>query len=309
MIKLSIIVPVYKVEEYIGQCLRSIFDGGAEESQYEVIVVNDGTPDNSMSIVEEICEGHENVKIVEQENHGLSVARMVGLDRAEGEYVWFVDSDDWLRSGGTKSILDLLFEHPGCDVYTMPLIWVNKSIEERDFFIDENILYDGKKLMNTPFPLWAIQRHIIRRSLFEKKSLFFPVGLLHEDEYFYRVLFYYSRRVLLLKDSYYFYRQREGSIMSNRSIRSSFDMVSIYNYLKRFLLSEVEGNDTRLFQRDIVSFLIRAYKDSLKIKGEEGRRFRKQNRWFVFVEGMSCRDFSLKERIWIIGLLYLNKTK
>ena len=308
MICLSIIVPVYKVEEYVGQCLESIFKGGADESQYEVVVVNDGTPDRSMDVVHEVCAGHGNVKIVEQENQGLSAARMAGLAQAEGEYVWFVDSDDWLRPGAVKSILDLFIEHPECDVYTMPLMWVKGSMEERDICTDENILYEGKDLMKTPYPLWAIQRHIIRHSLFEKKSLFFPVGLLHEDEFFYRVLFYYAHRVLLLKKSYYYYRQREGSIMSNRSIRSFFDMVSIYNYLKQFLFNEVEGNDIRLFQRDIVSLLIKTYKDSLIIKGEEGRRFRKQNRWFVFVEGVFCRDFSLKERAWIIGLLFFNYT-
>lgn len=100
----SIIIPIYNVEQYIEQCFTSIYAQDISEDIFEVIAVNDGTPDNSMSIVKTIASQHKNLVIINQENQGLSVARNTGLDHAKGEYIWFVDSDDWL----TKDSLSLV---------------------------------------------------------------------------------------------------------------------------------------------------------------------------------------------------------
>ena len=91
---LSIIIPVYKVERYIKATLQSVFNQNIDTTSYEVIVINDGTPDDSMSIVTEFSKKHENLFIISQANQGLSCARNAGLKRAKGDYVWFVDSDD-----------------------------------------------------------------------------------------------------------------------------------------------------------------------------------------------------------------------
>ena len=89
---LSVVVPVYNVERYVGDCLCSLLN--QPESLCEIIVVNDGTKDNSMEIVHKLVNGYTNVRIINQENKGLSEARNAGLRHALGEYVWFVDSDD-----------------------------------------------------------------------------------------------------------------------------------------------------------------------------------------------------------------------
>ena len=86
--KLSIIIPVFKVEAYITECIQSII---GTEGDYEVILVNDGTPDRSMEMAASMVAGRKNVRVVNQENQGLSAARMNGLKEASGEYVWFVD--------------------------------------------------------------------------------------------------------------------------------------------------------------------------------------------------------------------------
>lgn len=88
MLKLSIIVPVYNVEKYIKQCLESIFNQGLEEDSFEVIVVNDGTQDRSIDIISDLLAFHNNLRIIEQSNQGLSVARNNGLKAAKGEYVF-----------------------------------------------------------------------------------------------------------------------------------------------------------------------------------------------------------------------------
>ena len=99
MIILSIIIPVYNVEKYVRKTLESIFESALPKSELEVIVVNDGTKDNSMSIVNEFAAKFDNLRVINQENQGLSGARNTGLKAAHGKYVWFVDSDDWVESG------------------------------------------------------------------------------------------------------------------------------------------------------------------------------------------------------------------
>lgn len=94
--KLSVIVPVYNVEQYIRPCLESIYKQGLLDSEFEVILVNDGTSDGSLTVVSDIINGHSNIKLIEQENQGPSVARNKGIENALGKYILFVDSDDLL---------------------------------------------------------------------------------------------------------------------------------------------------------------------------------------------------------------------
>lgn len=106
MTRLSIIVPIYKVEKYIHRCLESIFRQGISDEDFEVILVNDGTPDKSMEVIADIINAHQNIHIIEQQNQGLSMARNNGMAHATGEYILFVDSDDLL----VENILPVLFE-------------------------------------------------------------------------------------------------------------------------------------------------------------------------------------------------------
>jgi glycosyltransferase involved in cell wall biosynthesis len=302
---LSIIIPVYKVEDYIGQCLQSVFDGGLDENLYEVVVVNDGTPDKSMDVVRKVCGEHGNVKIAEQENQGLSAARMTGLSQANGDYVWFVDSDDWLKTGALNTIFQKISQNPEADVFAMPLIWIGAGEEQLDYQIDVDTIYQGKELLKTSYPLWAAQRYIIKRDIFNHQELSFPFGLLHEDEYFYRILLYNTQKVLLMSSSMYYYRQRENSIMGGKSIRSFYDVVSIYKLLEGFLHRVVAAVDFDWFQKDIFSLLVRNFRDSYYLKDKEkSRDFRRKNGWFVFSRGMRCRALTIKERMWIICLVF-----
>ncbi len=101
MPKYSIIIPVYNVEKYIKKCLDSVFS--QTDKDFEVIVVNDGTKDNSMDIVKKY-----DVKIINQKNQGLSAARNLGFEVAKGDYLWFVDSDDWLRDNSLAEVIEYI---------------------------------------------------------------------------------------------------------------------------------------------------------------------------------------------------------
>ena len=92
--KLSIIIPVYNVEKFITRCLHSCVSQNLSINEFEIVVVNDGTRDNSMKFVSQFAEEYSNISIINQENKGLSAARNRGLSVAKGDYVWFVDSDE-----------------------------------------------------------------------------------------------------------------------------------------------------------------------------------------------------------------------
>ena len=104
---LSIIVPVYKVEKYIHTCIESIYKQGLDEDSFELIIVNDGTPDNSMEMIADFVEQHHNIRIINQDNLSLSVARNNGIAIAKGEYILMLDSDDILIENSLAPLLEI----------------------------------------------------------------------------------------------------------------------------------------------------------------------------------------------------------
>ena len=106
MTKLSIIVPVYNVEKYIRPCIESIFKQGLDDADFEVIIVNDGTPDRSMEMIADIIQQHSNITVINQENQGVSIARNNGIQNARGNYILFIDSDDLLIDNTLPYLLD-----------------------------------------------------------------------------------------------------------------------------------------------------------------------------------------------------------
>lgn len=109
-LQLSVIVPVYNVEKYIRVCMESIFKQGLDEDTFEVIIVNDGTKDRSMEVIQDIIAQHKNITVINQENQGLSMARNNGIAIARGEYLLMPDSDDMLVENSVKPLLEKALE-------------------------------------------------------------------------------------------------------------------------------------------------------------------------------------------------------
>lgn len=121
MMKLSIVIPVYNVEPFIRGTLDSIYKQGVDESLFEVIAVNDGTPDNSMAIVEMFADAHTNLAIINQKNQGLSAARNSGIKVAKGDYIWVVDSDDSITENSISQALGEITRHPYVEMFCFDL--------------------------------------------------------------------------------------------------------------------------------------------------------------------------------------------
>ena len=101
---LSIVVPVYNAETYIKQCLDSLLEQDTEQEKYEIICINDGSTDDSLRILEEYAKKYDNIRLIDKQNEGVSVARNLGLEKACGKYVWFVDADDFIKPNCLKMI-------------------------------------------------------------------------------------------------------------------------------------------------------------------------------------------------------------
>jgi len=282
---LSIIIPVFNVERYIRKTLESIFDTTACPSDYEVIIVNDGTQDNSMQVVNQFST-HSNLTILEQENKGISVARMKGLTVANGEYVWFIDSDDWLVQDGVGIVLQLLKDRPSADVLMFPLQWTYEDASKNhlDYTIEKEQAISGKGVLrDLRLPVWASQRFVLKRALMDSQWLFFPEGLIHQDVYFGPVLMYLADTVHVFANMVYYYRIRPGSITTSRPIRSPWDKVSNHKHLVVFIDNAILKDDRIWFRKYCLTSLIYAYTHYTDWYGTpEFKRFALSNGHYVW---------------------------
>ena len=233
--ELSIIIPVYNVEKYIRRCLDSIYNQNIPYESFEVIIVNDGTPDKSMDIVDEFVNIHKNIKLINQANQGLSSARNNGLAIAVGKYVWFIDSDDWICEGSIKYLFGYFKEEYNLiatNLYYTHDDPINNHFERE---INNNLLLSSKDYISK-YSVGASQRYIIKRDFLKKNKLKFYPGILHEDGELNLKLVYLAKEVYLLKNPIYcYYQGNSNSIMATWKIKNSEDMLKVYKSLSDFL--------------------------------------------------------------------------
>jgi len=221
MVKVSVIVPVYNVENYLEKCLESLVNQTIED--IEIIVVNDGSPDNSQKIIDNYVQKYPNlIKGYVKENGGLSDARNYGIERANGEYIGFVDSDDYVEPTMFeklyKKALENDFDIAVCDVN---LVGNNEKYISSEVISDIYQKNDVKTQMINIYPVaW---NKIYKRTLFSEKTMF-KKGVWYEDvEFLYRV-FPYIKSIGTVKEALINYVDREGAITKTFDER-------LYNYI------------------------------------------------------------------------------
>ena len=219
-IKLSIIVPIYNVEKYIYECISSIYRQNLNEEEFEVILVNDGTKDNSMEVLIPIIKQHSNILVINQQNQGLSASRNNGLAKAVGKYVVFIDSDDVIID---NSLSILLKQALDTDVDT---------IKGKVIKIEDSQLPSQGVTCQFPEPSITIKngeaayvedynreesyvpQNLYKREFLKREHLSLLVGLIFEDVAFYSEMCLKAKTFAISNIPFYIYRQREGSIMS-----------------------------------------------------------------------------------------------
>ncbi len=221
-VKLSIVVPVYNVEKYIDECLKSLVNQTVND--YEIIVVNDGSTDNSLSI----CENYKDdkkIKIFTKENGGLSSARNYGIDKAKGEYIAFVDSDDWVVPNYVETIIMKLEEQ--YDVISFNVININDGWKDgtiRYIYNDFDKMSKSdiiKESLNPSFA-WArvYKSDIIKKYKFPKENYWY------EDMATVPIILSYANKIGHIDEALYYYRQRKGSITSSNMNPKSLGFIT-----------------------------------------------------------------------------------
>ena len=136
-VKLSVVIPVYNVESTLKQCVDSVLRQNYE--YMEVILVDDGSPDGCPQICDTYAQNHPQVKAIHQANGGLSAARNAGIGIAQGEYITFVDSDDWLQEGTYSTLMGILDSHPDLDLIEFPIMEARRGREFYTFYPQDYI--------------------------------------------------------------------------------------------------------------------------------------------------------------------------
>ena len=244
---LSIIIPVFNVEQFIAQCIESIYSQHFPLKRFEVIAVNDGTPDHSMDIVKRFAAKYSNLQIINQENKGLSVARNTGMQYAKGDYVWFVDSDDWLSSKSLSIVWQNILRYPQIDVFaTVLMIQYEKTGKAKVEYVPNPKVKSGRDYMfrNNNANRGACQRYIFKKTFLERYDLKFMPGVYHEDGEFSNRMLYLADNLIIIPQPVYNYRIRtSGSIMSSRKMKMNDDLVKIFFVLREFAEEYVKGHE------------------------------------------------------------------
>lgn len=221
--KLSIIIPCYNVEKYIDRCLHSILDQNVDPESYEVIVINDGSKDQTYERIKTYDGQYPNLKIVSRENRGLSATRNEGLRMATGDFVWYVDSDDQASEGSILHILDSFKQYPNADFLIFDDIHYFENTGKKEYVQSwaprplhrkENLYGKALDRRHADRLKSAIcQLFVYKRSYLLEHQLFFLEGIWHEDDEIRMRAFFFAKEVRYIHFAHYIYTMmREGSI-------------------------------------------------------------------------------------------------
>lgn len=245
-IALSIIIPVYNVENYLSECLNSVYN--IPISSTEIICIDDGSTDNSIKILQKHASVHPNLTIIQQDHSGASAARNHGIDIAKGEYIFFLDSDDYILSGENLKKALYLASSQNADI-----VFFNALVDNERHYInsmqDCTLPITGVELMNlfyktngtVPTPVWLqlYNRQFLLTSKIRQKE-----GSYHEDELFTPEVLYCASNVLYLNSPIINYRQnRPGAITTLFGSKYYNDWVNIGRDLFHFFSSREATED------------------------------------------------------------------
>lgn len=233
--KLSIIVPVYKVEEYLGECVDSLLSQTIDD--YEIILVDDGSPDNSGKIADEYAAVNPDmIRVLHIDNGGQGRARNFALDIAKGDFVGFVDSDDWVTHDMYEKMYTRAAE-TGADVVVCD--FMERFADGRESMLpaslQDNWLGSAGSSCNK----------IFRRSLVG--ALRFPVGLWYEDFYFSAVMLLRSKHTEFIAEPLYIYRRGQESTMHNNNAVKNLDVLTIMDMLEKEMVPAGYKDDFEFF--------------------------------------------------------------
>ena len=234
MIKVSVIVPVYNVEDYLARCLDSLVNQTLKE--IEIIVVNDGSPDNSQKIIDKYAKKNLNIKAYKKENGGLSDTRNYGIKKANGEYIAFIDSDDFVD----KTMLEKMYQKAiNDDADIVVCNSINLYDDNTKVEVKSNLNYSDDEIRNYLISAPMACTRIYKRELFNNFE--FKKGIYYEDLELTPKLVNYTKKIAFLDEGLYYYYQRMGSIMKQKEWNDKLlDIFTVLDSNKKALYSQYQ---------------------------------------------------------------------
>lgn len=300
---ISIIVPVYNVEDYLEKCLNSIVQ--QTYKNIEIIVVDDGSTDGSSGIIKNYSNKDQRITVISKKNGGLSSARNAGLKKARGEYICFVDSDDWISDSYVKDMLDTALKD-GSDIVicNMEYIDSNGVINKYTPKIMNASTLDKKNsikklLLGKEYRFHATNK-LFRKNLFD--GITFAEGKLYEDVFTTWKLFVASDRASLLpKTLYYYLQKRTGSILNTKFNEKRFDILSAMDEIltnKQIIAATTKKERQVFYIQNIISLFSYLYsvKDKKRIK-DYIKRIKQDTNYSLKKAFLTNNQLSLRDKI------------
>lgn len=296
---------MYNIQSYIVECIESCLNQeGVGINDYEIIIVNDGSTDRSLSLAENAIRYSKNARIVTQINAGVSVVRNNGIKQAKGEYIWFVDGDDLVESYAIATLIKEITK-TSCDVYIFNFRSFNQAgiINSSDF---ENYEYPlpGKTINEDydrvlPNLVWAA---VYRREFLLKHHLYFIPKIRHEDDEFTMRVNYLAESLLILNESLYKYRINDSSFMSRMKKDNTESFLSLLKIRESHNL--FWGNNSSFYnkRRGHLSFLIITMRYDLAFNMNNINKY-EQVKWVLYKDVF--KYCSWKRKLFLCIVIFL----
>lgn len=225
-ILISIVVPVYNTEKYIGICLDSLLAQDVPKERYEILCIDDGSTDRSAKILDLYQENNGSILVFHQGNGGVSAARNKGIESAKGKYIWFIDSDDFVKKNSFAGIVAAL-EKTDCDCLS---VWPFVFTDDKETALTENDeLTDECKNKHKLF-LWT---KILKKSILLDRGIRFETDISYcEDHLFLQQAMPFIKRQETLEEKVYYYRLRENSASSQNKEKMIVNLLKIASVCK-----------------------------------------------------------------------------
>lgn len=243
MARISVIIPIYNVAEYLKKCIDSILDQSGVE--IEVILVNDGSTDNSGEICDNYSKKDSRIKVFHKENGGVSSARNNGLKNATGEWICFVDADDWIEKNSIEKIISVDVKNILDIIIAKSHIKREEIIEKEEYPFDinwEGQIFNGSDLLkNEGYVRGSVCGVLYRRIFLIKNNISFPVNLKNgEDSIFNSICTIFAERVSFSNAHFYNIYERDGSATRSWTFERILNMVDNINYINNYIESHIE---------------------------------------------------------------------
>lgn len=245
MAKISIIIPIYNVEEYLEECVNSVINQTFKD--IEIICINDGSTDNSEKVAKKLAKKDKRIKYISKKNEGLSATRNLGVEEATGEYVYFLDSDDYIELDTLEKCYNFAIENNLEVVYFgADSFYDSEKLKERkssyeSYYKRKNIyeVAPGQILFREMLEKGeyraSIPMQFIKKSLIIENNISFIKGIIHEDEYYSLYLTMCSKASGVLNENFYNRRVRENSIMTNEEVTNVRSSYGYFRSIKEIL--------------------------------------------------------------------------